>query len=105
MIALLQSYGHDPTRLHPYLRSLVRDGLVSADGSFVPAPQADIKVEGPRYGGRSPRSPVYPGALSILLTLELAPKLLHLFRRWTRAGGQMRQSRIRRHPPSANCGR
>jgi hypothetical protein len=41
MVASLQSYGHDPTRLHPHLHSLVRDGLVSAKGSFVPAPHPD----------------------------------------------------------------
>jgi hypothetical protein len=36
MIASLQSYGDDPTRFHPHLHSLVTEGLVSADGSFVP---------------------------------------------------------------------
>jgi hypothetical protein len=41
MIASLQSYGDDPTRFHPHLHSLVTDGLVSADGSFVPIPCPD----------------------------------------------------------------
>jgi hypothetical protein len=41
MIASLQSYGDDPTRFHPHLRSLVTDGLVFADGSFVPIPCPD----------------------------------------------------------------
>ena len=41
MIASLQSFGDDPTRFHPHLHSLVTDGLVSADGSFVPIPCPD----------------------------------------------------------------
>ena len=41
MIASLQSYGDDPTRFHPHLHSLVTDGLVSAEGSFVPIPCPD----------------------------------------------------------------
>jgi hypothetical protein len=41
MIASLQSYGDDPTRFHPHLHSLVTDGLVSAEGSFVPIPCSD----------------------------------------------------------------
>ena len=36
MIASLQSYGDDPTRFHPHLHSLVTQGLVSPEGSFVP---------------------------------------------------------------------
>jgi hypothetical protein len=41
MIASLQSDGDNPTRFHPHLHSLVTDGLVSADGSFVPIPCPD----------------------------------------------------------------
>jgi hypothetical protein len=41
MISSLQSYGDDPTRFHPHVHSLVTDGLVSADGSFVPIPCPD----------------------------------------------------------------
>ena len=41
MIASLQSCGDDPTRFHPHLHSLVTDGLVSRDGSFVPIPRPD----------------------------------------------------------------
>jgi len=41
MIGSLQSYGDDPGRFHPHLHSLVTDGLVSADGSFVPIPCPD----------------------------------------------------------------
>ena len=41
MIASLQSYGDDPTRSHPHLHSLVTDGLVSPQGSFVPVPCPD----------------------------------------------------------------
>lgn len=40
-IASLQSYGDDATRFHPHLHSLVADGLVCADGSFVPVPFPD----------------------------------------------------------------
>jgi hypothetical protein len=41
MIGSLQSYGDDPTRFHPHLHSLVTDGLVSPQGSFVPVPCPD----------------------------------------------------------------
>jgi hypothetical protein len=40
-IASLQSYGDNPTRFHPHLHSLVTDGLVSPQGSFVPVPCPD----------------------------------------------------------------
>ena len=41
MIGSLQSYGDDPTRFHPHLHSLVTDGLVPLQGSFVPLPCPD----------------------------------------------------------------
>jgi hypothetical protein len=41
MIASLQSFGDDPTRFHPHLHSLVTDGLVSPEGSFLPLPCLD----------------------------------------------------------------
>jgi len=41
MISSLQSYGDDPTRFYPHLHSLVTDGLVSPEGSFVPIPCPD----------------------------------------------------------------
>ena len=41
MVASLQSYGDDPTRFHPHLHSLVSDGLVSPNGSFIPIPCPD----------------------------------------------------------------
>jgi hypothetical protein len=41
MIASLQSNGDDPSRFHPHLHSLVSEGLVSREGSFVPVPSPD----------------------------------------------------------------
>jgi len=41
LIASLPSYGDDPTRFHPHLHSLVTDGLVSPNGSFIPIPCPD----------------------------------------------------------------
>jgi len=51
MIASLQSYGDDPSRFHPYLHSLVTDGLVSPEGSLIPIPCPDpvclMQLNGP----------------------------------------------------------
>jgi hypothetical protein len=41
MIGSLQTYGDNPTRFHPHLHSLVTDGLVSPEGSFLPLPCSD----------------------------------------------------------------
>jgi hypothetical protein len=41
MVASLQSYGDDPSRFHPHLHSLVSEGLVTREGSFVPVPSQD----------------------------------------------------------------
>ncbi len=35
MIASLQTYGDDPIRFHPHIHNLIRDGLVSPEGSLV----------------------------------------------------------------------
>jgi hypothetical protein len=41
MVASLQTYGDEPSRFHPHLHSLVSEGLVSPNGSFIPIPCPD----------------------------------------------------------------
>ena len=41
MIASIQTYGDDPTAFHPHLHSCVADGLILANGTFLPIPWPD----------------------------------------------------------------
>jgi hypothetical protein len=78
MIASLQSYGDDPTRFHPHLHSLVTDGLVSADGSFVPIPCPDPVCLMQLFRHKLIKA--------LLAREKISPRLVEIMQNWVHPG-------------------
>ena len=78
MIASRQSYGDDPTRFHPHLHSLVADGLVSADGSFVPIPCPDPVRIMELFRHKLVKA--------LLAREKISPRLVEIMRNWRHPG-------------------
>jgi len=78
MIASLQSYIYDPSRFHPHLHSLVSDGLVSPEGSFVPVPCPD-----PVYFMQLFRHKLVK---ALLAREKIAPRLVEIMQNWVQPG-------------------
>jgi len=78
MIASLQSYGDDPTRFHPHLHSLVTDGLVSPDGSFVPIPCPDPVRIMELFRHKLVKA--------LLAREKISPRLVEIMRNWRHPG-------------------
>ena len=78
MVASLQTYGDDPGRFHPHLHSLVTDGLVSEDGSFIPIPCPDPVSLMQRFRHK---------LIQALLAREkIAPRLVEIMQNWVHPG-------------------
>lgn len=78
MVASLQSYGDDPTRFHPHLHSLVTDGLVSADGSFVPIPCPDPVCLMQLFRHKLIKA--------LLAREKISPRLVEIMQNWVHPG-------------------
>jgi len=78
MIASLQSYGDDPTRFHPHLHSLVADGLVSPEGSFVPVPCPDPVCLIELFRHKLVKT--------LLAREKISPRLVEIMQNWTHPG-------------------
>jgi hypothetical protein len=78
MVASLQSYGDDPTRFHPHLHSLVTDGLVSRDGSFVPIPCPDPVSLMQRFRHKLVKA--------LLAREKISPRLVEIMQNWVHPG-------------------
>jgi hypothetical protein len=78
MVASLQSYGDDPTRFHPHLHCLVTDGLVSADGSFVPIPRPDPACLMQLFRHKLIKA--------LLAREKISPRLVEIMQNWVHPG-------------------
>ncbi len=68
----------DPTRFHPHLHSLVTDGLVSAEGSFVPIPCPDPVRIMERFRHKLVKA--------LLAREKISPRLVEIMRNWRHPG-------------------
>jgi hypothetical protein len=84
MIASLQSYGDHPTRFHPHLHSLVTDGLVSPQGSFVPVPCPDPIRIMERFRHKLVKA--------LLAREKISPRLVEIMQNWRHPGFSVFQS-------------
>ena len=78
MIASLQCYGDDPTRFHPHLHSLVTDGLVSPEGSFVPVSYPDPVRIMELFRHKLVKA--------LLAREKIAPRLVEIMQNWVHPG-------------------
>ena len=78
MIASLQSYGDDPTRFHPHLHSLVTEGLVSPEGSFVPDACPDPVCIMQLFRHKLVKT--------LLAREKISPRLVEIMQNWTHPG-------------------
>jgi hypothetical protein len=78
MVASLQSHGDDPSRFHPHLHSLVSQGLVSRDGSFVSvaAPDPACLVQLFRH----------KLVTALLAREKISPRLVEIMGNWVHPG-------------------
>jgi hypothetical protein len=78
MIGSLQTHGDDPTRFLSHLHSLVTDGLVSPEGSFLPIPRPDpVQI-----------MPSFPLKLldALLAQDKVSPRLVEVLLLWRHPG-------------------
>jgi hypothetical protein len=78
MVASLQSYGDDPGRFHPHLHSLLSEGLVSRDGSFVPVAPPDPACLVELFRHKLIRA--------LLAREKISPRLVEIMGNWVHPG-------------------
>ena len=78
MIASLQSYGDDPSRFHPHLHSLVSDGLVSPEGSWIPVPCPDPVCLIELFRHKLVKA--------LLAREKISPRLVEIMQNWVHPG-------------------
>jgi hypothetical protein len=78
MIASLQTYGDDPSRFHPHVHSLVSEGLVSPEASFVPLPSSDPACLVELFRHKLVKA--------LLAREKISPRLVEIMENWVHPG-------------------